>query len=110
MSPIVLAFFVLICAFGSTIALANDSAEFRVKLFLQNAYTGVEMDASDWLSKEMRASDVFNAYGGLKTLVESSTRQAKSYGGFKEIKILCVRHERKDNVITVQMFFCSRSS
>jgi len=92
----------LVCR--SQVSLADD-ADAKAQQFLRNAHTGVMMDASAWLSQDMLRSRNFNDFGGLEAIVESSTKQAKRYGGLKDIKVLGSRTQGSTRSVTLQVLF-----
>ncbi len=65
----------------------DQSPEERAKEFLSNVYTGKQMKAEEWLSREARAAPLFNAFGGLERMIQQSAARAERYGGLRSVEI-----------------------
>ena len=96
----------LLVLLAASSAAIPGPAEDRATHFLRNAHTGVSMDSSEWLTERMRGRNMFTGFGGLRALIESSTRLAIEYGGLKEVKLLhSERTKSKTDVVTLEVVF-----
>jgi hypothetical protein len=78
----------LIIVLGSCSYVGKDqSPEERAKEFLLNVYTGKQMKAEEWFSREARAAPLFNAFGGLERMIQQSAARAERYGGLRSVEI-----------------------
>lgn len=81
-------------------------AEQRVVAFLKNAHTGKAMNEQEWLSRRMRSSAEYRDFGGMESLVRSSTQRAQRFGGLKEIRVLRSKTNAQGSVtVEVEMEF-----
>jgi len=65
----------------------DQGPEERAKEFLSNVYTGKQMKAEEWLSREARAAPLFNGFGGLERMIQQSAARAERYGGLRSVEI-----------------------
>lgn len=98
-------FFALLAATTGAFAHADPIATDKVIQFLTRAYTDQPMRAAEWLSKDVRNSDKFNAFGGLDRLIKQSTSRAREYKGLKSVSIIDVKKEGEVYFVTAEVKF-----
>src|SRR6267378_1322946 len=91
---VIAAIFFLIAVVSSCSYVGKDQGpEERAKEFLSNVYTGKQMKAEEWLSREARAAPSFNAFGGLERMIQQSAARAERYGGLRSVEITEIKPE-----------------
>lgn len=77
----------------------------RALEFTRNAYTGKPMQAEEWLTKDMRTSKIFMAFGGIDALIKDSAAEAKRNKGVQAINIIKVTQKTDMVFVEVEVIF-----
>lgn len=82
-----------------------QSLEDRVLEFVTNMYSGKYMNPEEWLTKKGHTDKYFHDFGGLKALVEYSSRDAKEAGGLESVKILYIKKVQDGFEVHAEVIF-----
>jgi hypothetical protein len=102
---VIAAIIFLITVVGSCSYIGKEGPEERAKEFLSNVYTGKQMKAEEWLSREARAAPLFNAFGGLERMIQQSAARAERYGGLRSVEITEIRPDDQRVSVKAQIRF-----
>ena len=93
---------ILLCLF---LIGCSDGVSDRAKEFFLNAYTGKPMQAEEWLTKDARSAQLFNAFGGLEALIRDCAAETERNQGLKSVNVLKIKHEGKVFLVEVEIVF-----
>ena len=81
----------------------------RAIQFVVNAYTGVRMEDSEWMTQEklQDPGDHLVLIGGLRPLVESNARRAHEAGGLGSVEVVRVESRGDIYRVTARVSFAS---